>query len=108
MHAKSIYQGTTKFIAAFMIGMLALTALPVSPAYADSTGFFSPTNCTSGSFQWSNPNNVLASDNQRATSNSDGEQMECFFNLPTIPPGNLITGIEVRVEGYASSSRDPD
>lgn len=96
----------THLASALLIAAVLLAALPLTPAYAADTGFQSPTGCASGS--WGNPNNATASDNAYATSNGNNQALVCSFNLPALPAGSVITGIEVRIEGYAAGTREAD
>jgi len=93
-------------IGAFVIMAITLALLPVSPVLAADTGWNSPTGCTSGFGQWASPGNALASDNVYTTSNANNEVLVCSFNLPAIPAGDAITGIEVSVEGFATGFRE--
>jgi len=94
-----------KFVSALMVVMLGIAMMPVKPVQAADTGWQSPTTCTSGT--WTNPANATLSDNQYATAGGDNNQLICTFNIPTIPPGNVIYGIEVSVEG-STTNRDAD
>ena len=100
------YSILPRLAAAILLVAVLLAALPVKPVYAADTGFQSPTGCASGS--WVNPNNAIVSDNAYATSNNNNQVLVCSFNLPALPPGSVITGIEVRLEGYASGTREAD
>jgi hypothetical protein len=66
----------------------------------------SPTACTSAAGNWSNPGNATASDNQYSTANSNNRVLVCTFNLPAIPSGGTINGIEVSIEGSSSGARE--
>ncbi|HNC07298.1 MAG TPA: Ig-like domain-containing protein, partial [Anaerolineales bacterium] len=90
----------TKVFTAFAILILMLTVMPVSPVNAADTGLQSPTTCTGGA--WTNPGNAVSSNNQYATTNAGGNAMVCTFNIPAIPAGATINGIEVLVEGFTS------
>ncbi len=107
MNVKRLFYSTfTRLAAAMLIVAVLLAAMPVMPAYAADTGFQSPTGCASGS--WGNPTNATASDNAYATSNGNNQALVCSFNLPALPAGSVITGIEVRIEGYATGTREAD
>lgn len=98
-----------KITSAFLIVMLVLMALPVNPAFAADTGWYSPVNCNSVSVSpWRTPNYALSSDNLYATVDSDNSNLVCSFNLPAIPAGNVISGIEVSYEGYTTDTRQAD
>ncbi len=96
----------TRFAAAILIVTVLFAAVPVTPAYAADTGFQSPTGCANAGAGWTNPNNATEADNVYATTSNNNRAMVCSFNLPAIPEDSVITGIEVRIEGYASGSRE--
>lgn len=96
----------SKILSSILIVMLALVTLPVTPARAADTGLNSPTGCVSGGGEWTNPGNATASDNTRTDSNANNEDIICTFNLPAIPVGNTIAGIEVTIEGLSSGTRE--
>jgi len=112
MHAKSIYQATTKFIAAFMIVMLALTALPVSPAYAATAG---PTDAGTGTnvngpgtIAWANPGNITAVGAPYATAiltpGATSEYLQGTDYGFAIPSNATINGIQVTIRRQSSSN----
>lgn len=104
MHTSILSSALYKFFTALAAVAVVFASLPASPALAASTGFQSPTSCASAT--WTNPNNALTSNDVRTTAGNDGNTIECSFNLPAIPGGNLIFGIEVTVEGSATINRD--
>lgn len=112
MYAKSIYQGTTKFIAAFMIVMLALTALPVSPAYAATAGpNFAGAGAEAngpGTIAWSNEGFITADDNNYATANLGNNAVSEYLQATgfgfAIPSNAMINGIQVTIMRQSSSN----
>lgn len=87
-------------------------AIELAPP-AESTGFLFPTSGTNvndgGSLAWSNPGNILASDQARATCNRSAPSASQLlyasgFDFSVIPDAALITGVDVRVERSYSSS----
>lgn len=64
-----------------------------------------------GNTAWSNPGNITASDNARAScfrsSNGTSQLLYATFDLSTVPDGATITGVVVRVERSYSSSVPP-
>jgi LPXTG-site transpeptidase (sortase) family protein len=92
--------------AVFMIVMLMLAAMPVSPAYADDTGLRAPS--ANNNVSWTNPQNAYTSDNNRAVADSMDDIVQYSnFGFPAFPVGATITGIEVLVEGYQSGGGTP-
>lgn len=97
----------SKFLLAFSVVALVLSALPVSSVRAADTGFQNPTGCTTNvATQWITPGNATADDGAYTTSNAINEVLICSFNLPVIPAGNTITNIEVEFNGFASGTRE--
>ena len=116
MHTRTFYQATSKFFAAFMIAMLALTALPVSPAYAADTGWVNPQSnaATSGGdnngFE-SNPWNAYADGGGYAYNSNGYNDRHIYFGydffsdpINGIPSGATIEGIEVRLDWWVNST----
>ena len=95
---KYLFSTGYKIFTAVMIVVLAFAAMPVTPAYAADTGLQSPTACAG----WTNPANAVSSNNVYATTNGGGNALVCTFNIPAIPPGATINGIEVLVEGLTT------
>lgn len=93
-----------KIFSALLIVMLALGALPITPAYAANTGLLSPTASVAGG-GWTNPNNAFSSNNLYATSTNGGQAVNYTTFGITIPAGQQIDGIEVLVEG-STTGRD--
>ena len=80
----------------------------VTPAFAANTGFLpasvSVPNDGSG---FTTPNNAFVSDNAYATVTANNRQQRyTTFNLPAIPAGSVINGIEVLVEARHSNGTD--
>lgn len=72
---------------------------------AVNTGFFAPTSTATGA--WTNGANVKVSDNAWANDNGFNNTMTMSnFNLPAIPFGSVIVGIEVDLEGQAYGTTD--
>jgi hypothetical protein len=92
------------FFAAVLAVLLVLSAATPAPVRAADTGLQSPTSCTG----WTNPANALSSNNVYATTAGGNNQLVCAFNLPAIPAGAVINGIEVSIEGMSSGSREAD
>ena len=107
MKIRTFYQATSKFIAAIMIAMLALTALPVSPAYADDTGWVNP---QSNAATYGGDNNGFESNPWDAYANGGGyaynnngegdRHLYYGYNFSGIPSGATIDGIEVRLDWW--------
>ena len=91
-----------KVISASFIVLFMLAIFPAAPVQAADTGFNSPATCTSPGGAWFNPGNAVTADNSYTTSNANNELLTCTFNLPAIPPGSIIDGIEVTVEGFTT------
>ena len=99
-------QWTSRIFSAFLIAMLAVAALPGTPAYAADTGWISPTAVQSS--QWMNATDAYSSNDVRASETDDDDDVIYNGFGISIPAGNIINGIEVSLEGYTSSSRDVD
>jgi LPXTG-site transpeptidase (sortase) family protein len=95
-----------KVSSAFLIVMLAIAALPVTTATAAVTNWYSPT--TVQFTEWVNATDAFSSNDIRASEVSDGDEVIYNGFGITIPPGNVIYGIEVSLEGYTNNSRDVD
>jgi LPXTG-site transpeptidase (sortase) family protein len=95
-----------KVSSAFLIVMLAIAALPVTTAMAAVTNWYSPT--TVQFTEWVNATDAFSSNDIRASEASDGDEVIYNGFGITIPPGNVIYGIEVSLEGYTNNSRDVD
>ncbi|MCC6569504.1 MAG: Ig-like domain repeat protein, partial [Anaerolineales bacterium] len=93
-----------QFLTAILVVLLALSVIVPAPVLAADTGLQSPTSCTG----WTNPANALSSNNVYATTAGGNNQLVCTFNLPAIPAGAVINGIEVSIEGMSSGSREAD
>jgi hypothetical protein len=92
-----------------MVGQLVpfLNILTPNFAYADVTGFQSPTAAdSSGSLDdWSNRNNAFTSDGLYATESTDNEdQRYTSFGL-SVPAGSTINGVEVTLEAFSTTSQ---
>ncbi len=62
-------------------------------------------NANGGGGSWNNSANGYTSNNQRSTSPFFGGSVDYFnFNIPAIPAGSTIDGVEVAVEGYTTTS----
>ena len=89
-----------------VIGLVLLLALIVAavvntaaPVFAADTGLHSPS--ANSNVGWDNPQYAYSSGDWRARADNDGDIVQYYnFNLPVIPSGSTIDGIEVRVEGY--------
>ena len=84
-----------------------LVSIPQS--FAADTGILAPTVTASNVGTWTNPDNAFLSDNNRAVADSGSDIVQySTFNIPAIPVGSVINGIEVLVEGYTSSTFGTD
>ena len=103
---KSLSSTAYKFVTAFVIVMLALGAMPVSPAFAADTGLSAPTGNVNGAApnnNWTNPQDGYTSNNVRATAANGGRVVQyTTFNIAAIPAGSVINGIEVILEASTS------
>lgn len=81
-------------------------AIPLSgPALAADTGFLAPTTKTTGSgtAAWTTPTEGYVSDDVYATANGNSKWVSyATFNIPAIPAGAAIDGIEVSIEGLTT------
>ena len=92
-----------KFIAIILIAVLGLAATPILMASADSVGYFAPTKAVSHGPGWTNPANVLLSDNMYVTATRNNKQLKLSkFYITAIPGNSVINGIEVTVEGFTA------
>ena len=83
-----------------VITLFALVSLTVSTVFAYDTGFSSPTAGSTPGKSWKNISYAFASDNLYATAKRSNKQLRLNnFNIPGIPGGSTINGIEVTVEG---------
>ncbi|HEY4495838.1 MAG TPA: YDG domain-containing protein [Candidatus Paceibacterota bacterium] len=82
------------------IALLFFFIIP-SIVLADDTGFLSPSaNTIKSAPSWSNPQDGYASDDAYATTTNTGSWVSyADFNIPAIPIGSTIDGIEVSAEG---------
>ena len=102
MHKQTFYRIGTRFIAAIMIVMLALAAMPTNLVQAADTGWQNPANnaATTGGdnngFE-TNPANAYTDGAGNATnSNGAGDRHIYYgYNFSGIPSGDIIDGIEV-------------
>jgi hypothetical protein len=97
-------QWFTKIASAFMIVMLALNALPVTPAFAASTANTYPTVSAdvAGQTTWTNRDFGRTSNDIRATAAGNAYMTVSGFGF-AIPVGAVITGIEVNIEAYSTN-----
>lgn len=86
----------TMFVLAILV--IALVGL-VSAA---DTGLLSPS--ANGGGGWSDESDAYSSNNQRAVANSGDDVVQYSSFGMSIPAEAVITGIEVKVEGYTESS----
>ncbi len=85
-------------------GRTFLASIATPGAIIGNTGFLPPTS-PSYNVGWTNPDNAFLSDNSLAVANADSDIVQYSnFNIPVIPSGSIITGIEVQVEGYTTNS----
>jgi LPXTG-site transpeptidase (sortase) family protein len=111
MNAKPSHSFFYKTFTAVMIALLALTAMPVTPAYAADTGFQNPTSNAAdtggdGNGFEQNPTNAYADGGGNAA-NMDGagdRHRYWGYNFGAIPPGAIIDGIEVRLDWWLDST----
>jgi len=73
-------------------------AIPVN-----STGYKNPANWSDDYNQWTNPQNAIRSDDNRATTSIVGEQQDWYNFSFSIPAGATIEGITVSLEGSTAS-----
>src|SRR5215510_2290606 len=86
-----------------MITLLLLASLAVTTALAYDTGFSSPSKASSPGKSWTYISYSFASDNQYAIAKKTNKQLKLRnFNIPGIPSGSTINGIEVTVEGFTA------
>ena len=105
MHKQTFYQKGTKFIAAIMIVMLALVAMPTSLVQAADTGWQNPTNnaATTGGdnngFE-TNPANAYTDGAGNATNNNGASDRHLYYgyNFSGVPSGDIIDGISKAME----------
>ncbi len=92
---------TKRSFAVLATTILLLVALPVTAVFAADTGFQAPSSNTAqgGTGSWQNPQNGYTSNNLYTT--VDGTKWVEYgtFNIPAIPVGSTIDGIQVSVEG---------
>ena len=90
------------------IALLLFFVIP-SVALADDTGFLTPSaNTTNAAPSWANSQNGYASDDTYATTTNTSSWVSyADFNIPAIPTGSTINGIEVSAEGK-TAGRDID
>lgn len=87
------------------LSFMLLVLLPGFALGAD-TGWLSPSTNPANSGV-ANPTNVYSSNNVRANYDNGGDNAQYGnFSITTIPVGATINGIEVRIEGYRSSSTE--
>jgi hypothetical protein len=100
-----------------MIVMLALTALPVSPAYAATAGPNTPdvgveANNTIGTVAWNNEGNITADDTNYATTVLGNSAVSEYLQATdfdfAIPAGATINGIQVTIMRQSSSNSGND
>lgn len=92
------------------------TAFPDIGVGKGETAWMSPTTAVpadaSGAPDWSNLTNILSSDNSYATVTVDGASPTIYWSDYvyaqnfgfSIPTGNVITGLDIKYEGYASTA----
>jgi hypothetical protein len=94
-------------IAVSVITILLLALIPITSAFASELGYFAPTKAVSHGPGWSNPSNVLSSDDLYATATKNNKQLKLSnFNIPAIAGGATIDGLEIAVEGLTTGLRD--
>jgi hypothetical protein len=98
---KSLTSIAYKISTALMIVMLALSALPVTPAYAANTTTNSPSTNSNSSFNpAASSGNAYTSNNVWATATGGGQSADyATFGFGAIPLGATIDGIIVTIEG---------
>ena len=89
--------------------LVSLVSVGIQNASAADTGFLTPTsthgdNSSNSAWDVNTPSLVQASDNQYATDDDEDQQDWSNFNIPTIPNGSIIDGIEVNIEAKSSDS----
>ena len=78
--------------------MVINNAMPL-PVSASDTGWCSPS--AYSNVGWDNPGYAYSSNNSRAEGNNTNDIVQYYdFNLPTIPSGGTVDGIQVSIEGY--------
>lgn len=107
---KSLTSFAYKTLTAFVVVMVALTATPVTPAFAATSG---PNNAGTGTnvngpgtINWTNPGNVLSDNNAYVTATVNGtttEYLQATNYGFTIPAGATINGITVTVGRFGST-----
>src|SRR5688572_7638277 len=95
-----------RILTVILIAVMLLAAAPIVSVSADSVGYYSPTKATSNGPGWTNPIYATASDNLYATARKNNRQLKLSsFNIPAIPGGAVINGIEVTVEGFTTGTQ---
>jgi hypothetical protein len=88
---------------AAMLSIFLLMALPTAAVFAADSGLTPPTTYTTGTAgsSWGTPENGLASDDLYATAAQSGRWVSYSGFTFSFPPGSIINGIEVSLEGYS-------
>ena len=95
-----------RILTVILIAVMLLAAAPILSVSADSVGYYSPTKATSNGPGWTNPIYAFASDNLYATARKNNRHLKLSsFNIPAIPGGAVINGIEVTVEGFTTGTQ---
>src|SRR5262245_20161091 len=105
MQSRSSFSQLSIFTRAIgiMITLLVLVSLTVSTAFAFCSVFSSPISASSHGNSWTNISYSFASDNSYAIAKKSNKQLKLSsFNIPGIPGGSTIDGIEVTVEGFTA------
>ncbi|MDM7999197.1 MAG: MBG domain-containing protein [Dehalococcoidia bacterium] len=88
------------------LAMAAALAGTLSPASATDTGLCSPS--ANSNVGWDAPWDAYSSNDLRARADRTEDIVQYYnFNIPAIPSGATIDGIEVRVEGYQDGGTTP-
>ena len=107
---KSFTSFAYKTLTALMVVMLALTAMPVSPAFADTSGPNFPLAGADvagvGTITWANPGNVVTNNNTYATATTNGttHYLQATNYGFAIPPTAIITGITVSIGRFGTTA----
>jgi len=93
----------SSIVVRWLIAFVLAASFLASPAWvlADGTGWMPPSLSVSGNF--TTPNNAFTSNNQYASATNTQSEVYGTFNVPTIPAGATINGVQVSVEGYRST-----
>ena len=86
-----------------LITLLVMASLPVLTVFASDSGYSSPSSASTNGKGWKTISYSYVSDNSYTTAQRLQKQLRLGkFNIPSIPGGSTINGIEVKVEGFTT------